>query len=67
MKLTNEDKMAMRLVDDLDKMSLDLDKVGRVLAHISTNLTLNRLEVIIESAQEEKGELYVRYNRDTIR
>lgn len=66
MALTNEDKIAIKLAEELDRMSLDLDKVGRVFAHVATNVAINRLEVILDSAVEEKGEMYVRYTKDTL-
>lgn len=66
MALTNEDKIAIKLAEELDRMSLDLDKVGRVFAHVATNVAINRLEVILDSAVEEKGEMYVRYAKDTL-
>ena len=61
-KLTPEDKVAQQLVNAVNMISLDLDQVGKNIAWTGTNLSLNRLEVILESAQEERGELYVRYN-----
>lgn len=66
MALTNEDKIAIKLAEELDRMSLDLDKVGRVFAHVATNVAINRLEVVLDSAIEEKGEMYVRYAKDTL-
>ena len=62
-KFTNEDKTAMALINAVDKISLDLEEVGRTIAYTANNMTLNRLEVILETAQEKKGEMYVRYNQ----
>ena len=64
-KFSKEDKVAKQLIEAVDSLTLDLEKVGRTIAWSSNNLTLNRLQVILESAEEEKGALYVRY--DTIR
>lgn len=65
-KLTNEDKVAQTLINAVDTLSLDLDKVGQTIAWSGTNVAINRLQYILETAEEEKGEMYVRYKRNTI-
>ena len=65
-KLTNEDKVAQTLINAVDTLSLDLDKVGQTIAWSGTNVAINRLQYILETAEEEKGEMYVRYSRNTI-
>lgn len=62
MKLTPEDKLAMKMIDQVNNLTLDLDQVGITIAQISPSVLFNRLEVIIESAREEKEKQYVRYN-----
>lgn len=62
MKLTPEDKLAMKMIDQVNNLTLDLDQVGVVIAQISPSVLFNRLEVIVESAREEKEKQYVRYN-----
>lgn len=66
-KPTQEDKTAQMLVGSVDNLSLDLDEVGVKIARIAPNVLLNRLEVIVESAREEKEKLYERAKRDYLR
>lgn len=65
-KLTQEDKLAQQLLKSVDNLSVDLDQVGIVIAQIAPSVLFNRLEVILESAREEKERLYVRSQRDTL-
>jgi hypothetical protein len=65
-KYTQEDKVAEQFVKAVDTLSLDLDRVGVIIAHISTNLIYNRLEVVLESAKEEKERLSEREKHDYI-
>lgn len=65
-KLTNEDKVAQQIMNSLDKLSLDLDKIGQIIAWSSSTVILNRLEVIVESAIEEKVKRYERDQLDYI-
>lgn len=66
-KPTQEDKTAQMLVGSVDNLSLDLDEVGVKIARIAPNVLFNRLEVIVESAREEKEKLYERAKRDYLR
>lgn len=66
-KPTQEDKTAQMLVGSVDNLSLDLDQVGVKIARIAPNVLFNRLEVIVESAREEKEKLYERAKRDYLR
>ena len=50
---SNEEKVATKIADSLDSVSLDLDEVGRNIARMS-NLHYNRLLIVVESAEEEK-------------
>lgn len=56
---SNEEKVAGKIADSLDSVSLDLDEVGRNIARMS-NLPYNRLLIVIESAEEEKEKLNAR-------
>ena len=51
--------MATTIADSLDRVSLDLDEVGRNIARM-TNLPYNRLIIVIEAAEEEKEKLLAR-------
>jgi hypothetical protein len=66
MKLTPEDKLAMKMIDQVNNLTLDLDQVGIVIAQISPSVLFNRLEVIVESAREEKERQYVRDNHNPL-
>tara|TARA_B110000483_G_scaffold61562_1_gene76565 strand:+ start:5180 stop:5347 length:168 start_codon:yes stop_codon:yes gene_type:complete len=49
----------MTIAESLDRVSLDLDEVGRNIARM-TNLPFNRLIIVIEAAEEEKDKLIAR-------
>lgn len=66
MKLTKEDKLAMKMIDQVNDITLDLDQVGITIAQISPSILFNRLEVIVESAREEKEKQYVRDNSNPL-
>jgi len=53
---SNEEKVAGKIADSLDSVSLDLDEVGRNIARM-TNLPYNRLLIVVESAEEEKEKI----------
>lgn len=44
----------MRLADICSDLRLDLDMVGTYLARVAPYVSFNRLQVIAESAKEEK-------------
>jgi hypothetical protein len=56
---SNEEKVAGKIADSLDSVSLDLDEVGRNIARMN-NLPYNRLLIVVESAEEEKDKLNAR-------
>ena len=59
MSKSNEERVAMTIAESLDRVSLDLDEVGRNIARM-TNLPYNRLIIVIEAAEEEKDKLIAR-------
>ena len=59
MSKSNEERVATTIADSLDRVSLDLDEVGRNIARM-TNLPYNRLIIVIEAAEEEKEKLLAR-------
>lgn len=59
MSKSNEERVAMTIAESLDRVSLDLDEVGRNIARM-TNLPFNRLIIVIEAAEEEKDKLIAR-------
>ena len=56
---SNEEKVAGKIADSLDSVSLDLDEVGRNIARMN-NLPYNRLLIVVESTEEEKEKLNAR-------
>lgn len=56
---SNEEKVADKIANSLDSVSLDLDEVGRNIARMR-NLQYNRLLIVVESAEEEKEKLLAR-------
>jgi len=53
MRKTEEEKVAVVIADKLDKVTLNLDEVGRYLAGMP-NIYYNRLMIIAEAAEYEK-------------
>lgn len=52
--ITDEEKVAHKLKQMLDSVSLDLEKVGFYFSRMSSNVYLNRLAIIYDSAEEDK-------------
>jgi hypothetical protein len=51
--ISKEQKVAIQMLSELDRISLNLEEVGRYIGR-QDNMTLNRLMIIIEAAEEEK-------------
>lgn len=52
--ITYEQKVAQKIEQLLSDVRLDLDLVGMYLAKYSPNVAYRRLQIIAESAEEEK-------------
>ena len=52
-RTSREERVAMRIADLIDSLTLDLDQIGSFLAR-DNNITYNRLMVIAEAAEFEK-------------
>lgn len=52
-RVSREEKVAVKIGDLLDSLTLDLDQVGLFLAR-DNNITYNRLMIIAEAAEFEK-------------
>jgi hypothetical protein len=63
MSKSNEERVAMSIAESLDRVSLDLDEVGRNIARMD-NLPFNRLIIVIEAAEEEKDKRNARESND---
>jgi hypothetical protein len=57
-RLTDEEKVAMRLSALVSDLRLDVEQVGEYLAQIAPTVSYNRLITIAESAQYYKEEKY---------
>lgn len=60
-RLTEEEKVAIKLGTILSDIRVDLELVGRYLARISPTVVYNRLVTVAESAQYEKEEVHNEY------
>lgn len=56
---SSEEKTAEVIANSLDKVSLNLDEVGKNIARMN-NLPYNRLLIVVESAEEEKDKINAR-------
>ena len=52
--VTREEKVAQTIIDLVCDLRLNLDMIGLYLAQISRKTEFSRLEVVLESAQENK-------------
>jgi len=53
-RLTQEDKVAKQLATIVNDLTLDLERVGVVLAEITHSVSFRRLSLIVEVAEQEK-------------
>ncbi len=61
--LTNEEKVANKLGNQISDLRVDLELVGEYIAKSQPNVVYNRLQVIAESAKETReGTNYARNN-----
>jgi hypothetical protein len=63
---TEEEKIAKQLANIVNDLTVDLDQVGVYLARNSRNISITRLNEVIESANYEKEQSNVRINGNTI-
>jgi hypothetical protein len=57
---TKEDKIAEKITNLLNDVTLDLEEVGKVIAEGHLTLSYNRLVTVAESAIEQKERTYER-------
>jgi hypothetical protein len=65
-QLTNEQKIAVKMAQLLDSVSLDLDRVGIEVARLEPKTIYNRLMLVAESAVEEREIDHDRYNQHSL-
>ena len=61
-RATKEQRVAEKMVDLVNDLTLDLDAVGMYIASESTTTLYNRLDTVIDSAKETKEKQYERTN-----
>jgi hypothetical protein len=54
--MTDEEKVALKISSMICDLRLDIERVGIYLARMRPSTTFHRLEVMTESAQEERNE-----------
>jgi hypothetical protein len=64
MKMTDEEKVAVKIAGLLSDLRLDIERVGVYIARMRPTTAYRRLEIMTESAQEEKetSERYTKYD-----
>ena len=51
---TREEKIAVKLTDLVNDVTLNLDDVGRYMSYIAPTVSINRLSIVVESAVDER-------------
>lgn len=59
-RVTPEEKVAVKIANLVNDVTIDLDKVGYHLATAMPTISYNRLVLLAEAAVEEKENTYVR-------
>lgn len=54
--MTDEEKVAVKISNMICDLRLDIERVGIYLARMRPSTTFHRLEVMTESAQEERNQ-----------
>ncbi len=57
-RLTDEERVAMRLAKEISDLRIDIEQVGQYFADIVPTVSYNRLITMAESAQYHKEEKY---------
>jgi hypothetical protein len=54
--LTQEEKVAKKLIETVNDLTLDLEEVGEIIGNTYRNVSVNRLMVVAESADYARSE-----------
>lgn len=54
-RLTEEEKVAKKLIDTVNDLTIDLEEVGEIIGTTYRNVSINRLVVVAESAEYTKN------------
>lgn len=52
--LTDEEKLAKKLIESVNDLTIDLEEVGEIIGTTYRNVSINRLVIIAESAENAK-------------
>jgi hypothetical protein len=61
-RLTNEEKIAMKMADLLCDLRLDIDLVGTYFANSAPFVAYSRLQYVAETAKDEKEKVNERHH-----
>jgi hypothetical protein len=53
--LTEEEKVAKKLIETVNDLTLDLEEVGEIIGNTYRNVSVNRLVIVAESAEYTKN------------
>jgi hypothetical protein len=65
-KMTDEEKVALRISALISDLRLDIEKVGVYMARIGGNVVNHRLDLLTEVAKEERSGHDLRANHYTL-
>lgn len=65
-RLTDEEKVAMKIADLICDLRIDLEQAGVYFSQIAPLVAYNRLQVIAESAKAQKENIYDGTNQYTL-
>lgn len=62
MRLSREHRIAKKIAELTNDVTVDLDKVGAELARMRPMISYNRIMLVAEAAAEEQEKIYAREN-----
>lgn len=65
-RMTDEEKVAVKMAGILSDLRLDLDRVGVYLARLEPSVSYRRLQIMAEAAQAEKELSDVKAHHDPL-
>ena len=65
-KMTDEEKVALRISALISDLRLDIEKVGVYMARVGGNVVNHRLDLLTEVAQQERSNHDIRRNHYTL-
>ena len=65
-KMTDEEKVALRISALISDLRLDIEKVGVYMARVGGNVVNHRLDLLTEVAQQERSDHDIRANHYTL-